>query len=572
MIKNPKSEGDFRLQQYSASNSCTTIPDRINQTNIQESIPEESYPQAQQQEITYTFYNVRQILQKEYGLNIELPYQQLFTQQEFDLLLEKYKPDQPIEKFDESNGNKEQKLVDLFMDRLKKKFYFDASDIVNIEFSDDDPMKIYIDIFKYLVKQKDKQYNRSSINSDIRIQFESKEQPKEQSDSCQMWHRKVYYNKYRKNQLKLNGFNLVYDYHEKLVEPLIINQQRSTNYIRNVAILVCTFQFTKITDFAKLDQDIIPILKVAINIQSDISKDRSDCKNFYSSDNNLSQINQISSQNYEKINRSNNFAKSGTSQISNILETPLRQAYYKQNLQQIQQMCKDIKHTDPYMQLILNFIGMDDKQFQEYLLKDDNRLHFEDRMILTLLYCDDKLLNEFSLKKKPLDQIINYGALDKRSVDCLRLYLEETRDIQLVGILSAHLYLLENKDIQLLTWFQEYRNFLNSKQLYKERMIIENQIKDFQNKNPPLLIEDLLLSKQQQIVQYCQCNSIANPECLSCLTLYPKCSICYNPIQNQLYVVCLICRHGGHEKHIQEWFNIYDQCPYKKCQCYCKYE
>lgn len=46
---------------------------------------------------------------------------------------------------------------------------------------------------------------------------------------------------------------------------------------------------------------------------------------------------------------------------------------------------------------------MDDKQFQvyyviniqEYLLKDDNRLHFEDRIVLTLLYCDDNRLNEF---------------------------------------------------------------------------------------------------------------------------------------------------------------------------------
>ncbi|CAD8046718.1 unnamed protein product [Paramecium primaurelia] len=570
MIKNPKSEGDFRLQQYSASNSCTTIPDRINQPNIQESIPEESYPQAQPQEITYTFYNVRQILQKEFGLNIELPYQQLFTQQEFDLLLEKYKPNQPIQKVDENIGNQDQQLMDLFMDRLKKKFYFDAQDIINIEFSDDDPMKVYIDIFKYLAKHKDKQYNRSSINCDFRLLIEQKEQSKEQSESFQMWHRKIYNNKYRRNQLKQNGFNPVYDHHEKLVEPQVINQQRSSNYLRNVAILICTFSFTKITDLAKLDPDIVPILRVAINIQSDIIKDRSDCNNFYSSDNNLSQINQISSQNYEKINKPGNFAKSYTSQISNILETPLRQAFYKQNFQQIQQMCKDIKHDNPYMQLILNFFGMDDKQFQDYLLKDDNRLHFEDRIVLTLLYCDDNRLNEFFQKKKPLDQMINYGALDKKSVECLKLYLEETKDIQLVGILSAHLYLLENKDIQLLTWFQEYRNFLNSKQLYKERMIIENQIKEFQNKNSQ--IEDLLLSKQQQIVQYCQCNSIANPECLSCLTLYPKCSICYNPIQNQFYVVCLICRHGGHEKHIQEWFNIYDQCPYKKCQCYCKYE
>ncbi|CAD8054093.1 unnamed protein product [Paramecium sonneborni] len=568
MIKNPKSEGDFRLQQYSASNSCTTIPDRINQANIQESIPEETYPQTQTQEITYSFYNVRQMLQKEFGLNIELPYQQQFTKQELDQLLEKYKPEQPIQKLEESNTNKDSKLVDLFMDRLNKKFYFDAQEITNIEFSDDDPLNIYIDIFKYFVKFKDRQQNKN----DFRSLIEQKDQLQEPSDCFQMWHRKIYYSKSRKNQLRPYGVTLSYENLEKNEETQIINQQRSQNLIRNVAILICTFSFMKIRDLGKLDPDIIPIVKVAINIQSDTNLDKYDYKNFYSNENNLSSINQISSQSYDIINKSYNFAQSNTRQIQNIKEASLRLAYYRQNFLQIQQMCKDIKHADPYVQLILNFFGMDDKQFQEYILKDDNKLHFNDRFILTLLYCDNNKLNEFFSKKKPLDQIIIYGAVEKRSVECLKLYFEETQDIQLVGIISAHLYLLENKDPQLLLWFQDYRNFLNSKQLYKVRMIIENQIKELQNKNSPLLIEELLLNKQSQIVQYCQCNSIANPECLSCLTLYPKCSICYNPIQNQFYVVCLMCRHGGHEKHIQEWFNIYDQCPYKKCQCYCKYE
>jgi WD repeat-containing protein mio len=32
---------------------------------------------------------------------------------------------------------------------------------------------------------------------------------------------------------------------------------------------------------------------------------------------------------------------------------------------------------------------------------------------------------------------------------------------------------------------------------------------------------------------------------------------------------CQTCRHGGHAKHLLDWFSSHDKCPVTGCECLC---
>lgn len=45
----------------------------------------------------------------------------------------------------------------------------------------------------------------------------------------------------------------------------------------------------------------------------------------------------------------------------------------------------------------------------------------------------------------------------------------------------------------------------------------------------------------------------------------------YNPnlALDQWFVWCEYCRHGGHKKHISDWFEENEECPVSNCHCNC---
>ncbi|XP_667103.1 SD02907p [Cryptosporidium hominis TU502] len=49
------------------------------------------------------------------------------------------------------------------------------------------------------------------------------------------------------------------------------------------------------------------------------------------------------------------------------------------------------------------------------------------------------------------------------------------------------------------------------------------------------------------------------------------CSICLEPVFG-LYTRCLSCKHGGHIKHIKDWFEDRTICPMVNCKCKCVLE
>jgi hypothetical protein len=50
------------------------------------------------------------------------------------------------------------------------------------------------------------------------------------------------------------------------------------------------------------------------------------------------------------------------------------------------------------------------------------------------------------------------------------------------------------------------------------------------------------------------------------------CTVCSQPVLGQ-YFLCAVCGHGGHLRHVHEWFSSEEknpkQCPQKDCTCRC---
>ncbi len=80
-------------------------------------------------------------------------------------------------------------------------------------------------------------------------------------------------------------------------------------------------------------------------------------------------------------------------------------------------------------------------------------------------------------------------------------------------------------------------------------------------------------SKEKTIIK--NKNDDICPECKRNLS---KCSVCRCPIKlninlnNETFIYCTKCSHGGHYDHYQGWFKEFNECPNSQCDCLCQKE
>lgn len=55
-------------------------------------------------------------------------------------------------------------------------------------------------------------------------------------------------------------------------------------------------------------------------------------------------------------------------------------------------------------------------------------------------------------------------------------------------------------------------------------------------------------------------SSSSSPWCGKCRAMVSQCALCLQPVRG-VYVWCPGCGHGGHVKHLQEWFALNQECP-----------
>ena len=294
-------------------------------------------------------------------------------------------------------------------------------------------------------------------------------------------------------------------------------------------------------------------------------------------------------------------------------------------------LAKKCCFENPYFSLISRFLSQELFTDLEGLLRN-NCISFYDRICIFCRFVDSQRFLSIiasALQNPSLEYIILFGRdVDQRkesiSLNIIKQYLDMSGDIQNASLLAFFLKFLSHKQIDLgatpQIWLQSYRDLLNKLQLYYERCRLDQSIQDFQkSRSIHLLTEVQDSSSIAQKCYYCssslshasnsgvykkgyatlsRCDKIRIFNCPECLKPLCNCAICLLPVGifnpyleeqkkksslkkddpyadieilniEEAIVWCQSCRHGGHFKHMEEWFREEGECPVTDCPCEC---
>lgn len=297
----------------------------------------------------------------------------------------------------------------------------------------------------------------------------------------------------------------------------------------------------------------------------------------------------------------------------------------------LRNLAKKCSFENPYFSLISKFLSEELFSDLEGLLKN-NCISFCDRICIFCRFVDPKRFQSIiasALQNPSLEYIILFGReLDQHkesiSLNILKQYLDTSSDIQNASLISFFLKFLSHKQIDLGStpqiWLQSYRDLLNKLQLYYDRCRLDQSIQEFQKlRSINLLGEAQDSSSISQKCYYCssslshasnygvykkgyatlsRCDKVRIFNCPECLKPLCNCAICLLPVGifnpfleeqkkksslkkedpygdieilnvEEAIVWCQSCRHGGHFKHMEEWFREERECPVTDCPCEC---
>ena len=214
-------------------------------------------------------------------------------------------------------------------------------------------------------------------------------------------------------------------------------------------------------------------------------------------------------------------------------------------------------------------------------------------------------------------------------LELLQHYVEATSDVQTVSLVILHslpspFYF----NPKVTAWVESYRNILNCWRLWNKRALFDIEWNKCMsppiNLGPHLFVTCNYCGKS--ISPYAQSlsenenagnsnkgkpnydnqnygrvnvgssnNMMRVQSCLNCRKPLPKCCLCLTPLgtpagtfgrenekSNQVNFLkrkvnpftswfswCQTCRHGGHAKHLMDWFKDEAECPVSGCSCKC---
>lgn len=159
---------------------------------------------------------------------------------------------------------------------------------------------------------------------------------------------------------------------------------------------------------------------------------------------------------------------------------------------------------------------------------------------------------------------VNLLALLGKS-EAIRLiqdFVNATGDIKTASYISASLSLPHS-----LPWISAYMDFLDSLQLYEERLEFQKTFKIF----PTAHLAQINLNCPNCGCNSNQINKQSFSRCISCQKYLSRCSICNkaDDLNEQLFSICFKCGHGGHASHLDEWFSFSSECAIPDCSCPC---
>ena len=321
------------------------------------------------------------------------------------------------------------------------------------------------------------------------------------------------------------------------------------------------------------------------------------------------------------------------SEISKIKNKKQKLEMLKQTLNFLQNLARKASFKQPYLQLIALFLSQEIFQSPKNFMQNSKISFFDRFALLIRFFPPFEIrafLNSVSetLTEGIIEHILLFGNKFDSSLQILSSYLDSSKDIQTVGLASCHLRFMQfPNESKLNEWFRIYKELLTQLELYEIRSNLDKDAQDLKKiivekeksfKGIALSNEDMEISLISQRCYFCFCSlshshNIGSSKkgyatlsrvdksrilnCPDCLKPLPNCAICLLPISilnpylddqqrkknrnmdenpdaeilniDEALVWCQSCRHGGHYKHIVEWFMEYTECPVSDCQCEC---
>ncbi|BES96654.1 missing oocyte, meiosis regulator, homolog (Drosophila) [Nesidiocoris tenuis] len=261
-----------------------------------------------------------------------------------------------------------------------------------------------------------------------------------------------------------------------------------------------------------------------------------------------------------------------------------------------------LKLNDPYLRAVFAFLTADSDNYNSVL--EEEEMAVTDRIAFALAYLSDSKLVEYL--NKLTDQLTVDGNLagliltgmSSSALPLLQQYLDSTGDVQSVAIFTMKGFppsLLESNRAQY--WISSYRELLDMWRLWDHRAQFDIQ----HNARTSLKPEQQIYVTCSFCMKTLSSNAFSRNKgpfprtkvscCPNCRKPQPRCSICLinmgTPSQSDAsncnsnnggmkintfsswYTWCQTCRHGGHSKHIIQWFEDHQECPVTGCTCRC---
>jgi WD40 repeat protein len=292
-----------------------------------------------------------------------------------------------------------------------------------------------------------------------------------------------------------------------------------------------------------------------------------------------------------------------------------------------QPFVEKLKVSNPYLSTVFGFLcSIGETNSYDNVLGEGSLISLSDKLAFANRFLDDERLKGYieRIKKRVIAegnlQGLALTGVDSlgQGLDLLQNYLNNTADIQTVSLILSHISSRKVKDARVLKWVAVYRDMLDQWGLWKERAKLDVQRVPTLDSKPPAQVfarcnfcgQSLTLGRESRgakslaasktrpgVTQFSTNKAQNNPAkisaCPHCKKPLPKCSLCLLPFNvtppdprhhvasdgvtwhsgrnefDDWITWCQNCKHGGHAKHIFEWFETHNECPVSDCHCNC---
>jgi len=280
--------------------------------------------------------------------------------------------------------------------------------------------------------------------------------------------------------------------------------------------------------------------------------------------------------------------------------------------------CQGLKDVvaEPYLRAAFSFLCSQGGAFTDVLEPKGPSMSLTDQIAFACKYLPDDELQQYIgglgsrvVGMGSLEGLVLTG-LSPLALDLLENYINRTGDVQTAALISAHAVPILFKDERAEYWMHCYRQLLDIWQLWHERALLDvSRVNYAASKPSPQVYARCYYCSQSLSLGMLVPAKVARSgrglgygrstgptekrekinSCPSCNKPLPLCSLCLLPLGcmapafgprqgdksegstkfDEWFTWCQTCRHGGHAKHLMEWFETHDECPVTDCTCKC---